>query len=81
MKKNFMKVMCLTMALGCMPVPVMAATNLEPLSVVVSDLESIEPRADVIYYVHAMAGSLKMHRLWNETKGEWIGLWEVCDCK
>jgi hypothetical protein len=51
MKKNFLKVMCLTMALSCMPVPAMAATNSESVSAVETDAESVEPRADVIYYV------------------------------
>ena len=81
MKKNFLKVMCLTMALACMPVPAMAATNSESVSAVETDAESVEPRADVIYYVHTTVNGVKMHRLWNETKGVWVGQWTECDCK
>ena len=63
MKKNFLKVMCLTMALACMPVPAMAATNAKSVNTVEGDAESVEPRADVIYYVHTTLNGVKLHRL------------------
>ena len=81
MKKNLLKAMCLTMALACMPVPAMAATNLESVSAVETAAESAEPKADVIYYVHTTVNGVKLHRLWNETRGVWVGPWEVCHCK
>lgn len=81
MKKNLLKAMCLTMALACMPVPAMAATNSESVSAVETAVESAEARADVIYYVHTTVNGVKLHRLWNETRGVWVGPWKVCDCK
>lgn len=81
MKKNCLKAMCLALALACMPVPVMAATTEGCSCVNVCSDESVSPRADIIYYVHSYLNGVRMHRLWNETKGEWVGLWSICDCK
>lgn len=81
MRKNLWKAMCLAMVLACMPVPAMAADLQDQVAVAENTNESVEPRADIIYYVHAWMGQLKVHRLWNETKGVWVGPWEECDCK
>lgn len=81
MKKNWMKVLCLTIALTCMPVSAIAANAAEHGSVAGSEEDTVSPRADIFYYVHKYIGGVRMHRLWNETKGEWVGPWEVCHCK
>lgn len=81
MRKNLWKAMCLAMVLACTPVPVMAADETSEVRVEETTNDTITPRADIIYYVHQWFNGVKLHRLWNETKGEWIGIWEECHCK
>lgn len=81
MRKNLWKAMCLAMVLACTPVPAMAADVTSENVAVEYKEDTITPRADILYYVHQSFNGVKMHRLWNETKGVWVGPWEECDCR
>lgn len=79
--KNYIKVVCLTLAVASMPVSAHACVVPNCSNVVKYQSESIIPYADVKYYVHKMISGEKMHRLWNETQGKYEGSWTVCTCK
>lgn len=39
---------------------------------------AIEPLADILEYYYKVIDGVTYRRLWNSTKQEWIGDWEVC---
>lgn len=73
--KSMLCGLVISATLVTMPVSVLAAevnvTDANPQSA-----GTIEPKADVIYYVYRDNNGQPQRRLWNATRGYWMSEWE-----
>ncbi|CCX40729.1 unknown [Firmicutes bacterium CAG:102] len=81
MKKIYIKAICLMLVMTSMPVSAYASTTQKDNNIVECQTTSLSPYADVKRYVHKTTNGVTMHRVWNETKGQFEGLWTICNCK
>ncbi len=83
MKKNIFNTLGVLILFVCINlIPGMYNTeflnNIEKIKI---EKNGIEPKADVIYYVHTTLNGIRMHRLWNQTQNRYEGTWSICNCK
>ena len=79
--KNYIKAVCLTLAIASVPVGAYAYVVPNYNTTVECQSATTSPYADVKYYIHKMDNGKRMHRLWNATKGKYETTWTVCNCK